>query len=303
MSNRRAFGLIELLVVIAILAILLALLIPAMQRVREAANRTNTINNMKQCALAVHNYHDTYRRMPDAYNTGGIYANADKTIWFHLLPYVEFDNVYKQDTADASVVTSFQATDDPYNVDQKGKLNFSGNIRVFGYDTYTPAACNAPGTAMKIQDAKTKIKSNLTLPRIVDGTSNTFMISTRLSSCNRTDKGEPVHTTINGDPSTTSGGFFGATAVSEVASPLYAATPTISYQLAPKDYDDLAIGQSTKCINNPSGVPHTFRAGGLLVGLCDGSVRRALPKMTAVTFARATSPGDQNPLDNDWNDE
>lgn len=303
MSNRRAFGLIELLVVIAILAILLALLIPAMQRVREAANRTNTINNMKQCGLAVHNYHDTYRRMPDAYNTGGIYANADKTLWFHLLPYVEADNVYKQDAADASAIRPYLATDDPYNVDPKGKLNFAGNIRVFGYETYTPAACNAPGTAMKIKDAKTKIKSGLTLPRIVDGTSNTFMIATRLSSCNRTDKGEPIYTAINGDPSTTSGGFFGATAVNDLASPLYAATPTISFQIAPKDYDDLAVGQSTKCINNPSGVPHTFRAGGLMIALCDGSVRRVNTKMTAATFSCATSPGDQNALGNDWNDE
>ena len=56
MSNRRAFGLIELLVVFAVLAILFALLVPALQRVLEAANRTNTINNMKQCAIAVHTY-------------------------------------------------------------------------------------------------------------------------------------------------------------------------------------------------------------------------------------------------------
>ncbi len=302
MSNRRAFGLIELLVVIAILAILLALLVPAVQKVREAAARTQTNNNMKQCALAVHNYHDTYRRLPDAFAPGGIFNNADKTMWFHLLPYVEMDNVYKNDSADGNIVPSFLAVNDPYNVNPAGKLNFAGNIRVFGHQTYTPAACNNPGVAMKVEDPKTKIVSGMTLPRIVDGTTNTLMLAPRMSSCNRTDKGDPVYTMTNGDPSTTSGGFFGASAVSDVASPYWAKVPTITYQITPKDYDDLAVGKSVKCINDASGVPHSFHTGGLTVSLCDASVKNISPTMTAKTFGYATSPGDQNPLDADWND-
>src|SRR5437773_7749710 len=99
-TRRRGFTLIELLVVIAIIAVLIGLLVPAVQKVREAANRTSCTNNLKQLGLAVLNYESSFKKLPtpgegiDPQNVSNkIY---DKHSFFtYMLPYIEQEGAYR----------------------------------------------------------------------------------------------------------------------------------------------------------------------------------------------------------------
>lgn len=174
MNRRQAFTLIELLVVIAIIAVLIGLLVPAVQKVRESAARSQCQNNLKQICLAMHQYHDTNKHFPPGGDANRISCQA------YLLPYVEEDNIYNiidfktsagaNTAAIAQRVSVYICPSDPTSSLPTG---FSGNNYVFNYgsdikwgQTSTQGVCFFGG-------AVTKFAS------ITDGKSNTAMFSER----------------------------------------------------------------------------------------------------------------------------
>jgi prepilin-type N-terminal cleavage/methylation domain-containing protein/prepilin-type processing-associated H-X9-DG protein len=95
-ARRRAYTLVELLVVIAIIGVLVALLLPAVQKARAAANRAQCVNNLKQIALAAHNYHDANKKFPTGWHAPDMVSGVPTggtNLWVQLLPYFEQDNL------------------------------------------------------------------------------------------------------------------------------------------------------------------------------------------------------------------
>jgi prepilin-type N-terminal cleavage/methylation domain-containing protein/prepilin-type processing-associated H-X9-DG protein len=123
LSRRRGFTLIELLVVIAIIAVLIGLLLPAVQKVREAANRMKCSNNLKQIGLALHNYHDVNGVFPPSADVNPVPFPSGSNkgwqpYWFvswcvRIYPFIEQDNIYKQTDAEMND-TAFSAPSPRY---------------------------------------------------------------------------------------------------------------------------------------------------------------------------------------------
>ena len=146
-GRRSAFTLIELLVVIAIIALLMALLLPAIQKVREAANKMLCASNLRQIAIAAHNYHGDYTRLPPGYlgnlpndlgpsstgyTAGSIFAATNVGVLYFLLPYLEADNVYKLGNQLDTNVDGYPALAVPLN---GGRRWYSQAAAPTGYGT------------------------------------------------------------------------------------------------------------------------------------------------------------------------
>jgi prepilin-type N-terminal cleavage/methylation domain-containing protein len=295
---RRGFTLIELLVVIAIIAILIGLLLPAVQKVREAAARSTCSNNMKQLGLAVQNYAGTYNLLPaltsDGQSNGGMarqYGSYVGGILFTLLPFVEQQALYNAgitnlgDTWDPSTsagipvrmnpIKPYQCPSDStlsggFPSTQTGSwagTSYAANQQVFGSYQLNGTNCFAP---------------QYNIGNIPDGTSNTIGFGEQLA--------------VTGSSSANGSGCWAFPGIpwSWQQTPVIANTITngnFAFNLP-------QIGvQSAVADKRLANSAHT---GALMAGMLDGSVRGVSPSVSQFSWMYALQPADGQVLGSDW---
>lgn len=203
--GRSAFTLIELLVVIAIIAILIGLLLPAVQKVREAAARIQCDNNIKQIGLAVHSYHDSFKKVPPIGSWGPTFRNNDfppatnggslisgdgatGTWLLHLLPYVEQGNLYSKFSALGNLSTNdassayFNAYDALISTPVALFLCPSDGSNPSGQQNHSAGSYASTNYAGNVLVFNPKGQGNL-LTAMPHGTSSTIMIAERIQNC------------------------------------------------------------------------------------------------------------------------
>jgi hypothetical protein len=283
-ARRIGISMVELLVVLALLGFLLALLLPAVQKVRQAAARAQTLNNLKQMALALHNCNDVYKRLPPAFDKFAGFKTPE-SVHVYLLPFIEQDNLYRQylngqgKDLDKQIIPVFTAPADPSLVPPAaGVQDLAANLRVFS-DKGLKTKFDAPMPALgRVEPGSARIPATF-----VDGTSNTMVFATRYGVC-----GEGGSRYAS-PPNTNSAAFFGQNPAKVKASPT---NVSATYLLHP---------DPAKCPPTPL-MAHSFGIYGIEVALADGSVRVVSARVSPHTWNAAVQPNDGETLGDDWDE-
>ena len=314
---RRAFTLIELLVVIAIIAVLIGLLLPAVQKVREAANRIKCGNNVKQLGLAAHHYHDVNDHFPPGIGYTPIIANGVfGTYQFHLLPFLEQGNLFDSSLGVAPflppvgpTMVYFPGNNDVYSKPVKVFLCPSdpsvgpdGIVMVGGVSF--GALCYASNALISAAKNPPSPQGRTRFSDITDGATNTILYAEKYARCSNTYMAPPFRDGGAAWAYSTSFAFswqppplnppgkafypgFCIPALLALGAPDVIG-PRSKFQLQPRE---------GSCDPTRTATAH---ASGIQVGLADGSVRSLAPSMSGVTWWAAVTPDVGDALGSDW---